>query len=65
MEIIKPFPLAELTREGVKSFVEAQKGLLDVMTKRETPRHPPKPGRKAKRMARVKEEKAQAAHAAA
>jgi hypothetical protein len=69
MEMIKPFPMApltELTREGVKSFVEAQKALMDMMMKRRgmTP-HPPKPGRTAKKTARAKEEKAQAAHAAA
>jgi hypothetical protein len=67
MEMIKPFPLvplADLTREGVKSFVEAQKALMDVMMKRrEVTAH--KPERKPKRAARTKEEKAQAAHAAA
>ena len=36
MELLKPFPfvpLAELTREGVKSYVDTQKALIDVMVK--------------------------------
>jgi hypothetical protein len=36
MEMLKPFPfvpLSDMTREGVKSFVDAQKALIDVMTK--------------------------------
>jgi len=36
LELMKPFPflpLAELTREGVKSYVDAQKALMDVMVK--------------------------------
>jgi len=28
-----PLPLADLTREGVKSYVDAQKALMDVMLK--------------------------------
>jgi hypothetical protein len=36
LEMIKPFPfipLNELTREVVKSYVDAQKSLMDVMVK--------------------------------
>jgi len=36
MELLKPFPflpLNELTREAVKSYVDAQKALMDVMVK--------------------------------
>jgi len=36
MELVRPFPfvpLAELTREGVKSYVDAQKALMDMMVK--------------------------------
>jgi hypothetical protein len=36
MELLQPFPflpLNELTREVVKSYVEAQKALMDVVTK--------------------------------
>jgi hypothetical protein len=36
LELLKPFPFVpftELTREGVKSYVDAQKALLDVMVK--------------------------------
>jgi hypothetical protein len=43
-------PLAELTREGVRSYIDAQKALMEVMVR--TPgehkraEHPAKPGRK-------------------
>jgi hypothetical protein len=36
LELLKPFPFVpftELTREGVRSYVEAQKALVDVMVK--------------------------------
>jgi hypothetical protein len=36
LEILKPFPflpVSELTREAVKSYVDAQKALMDVMVK--------------------------------
>jgi hypothetical protein len=36
LELLRPFPflpLGELTREGVKSYVDAQKELMDVMVK--------------------------------
>jgi hypothetical protein len=44
MDVFTPMPakeLADLTRQGVESFVAAQKALLDVMTKPRngTPRH--------------------------
>jgi hypothetical protein len=43
LEMIKPFPflpLKDLTREVVKSYVDAQKSLMDVMVK--TPNGAPK-----------------------
>jgi hypothetical protein len=36
LELLKPFPFVpftELTREGVKSYVDAQKALMEVMVK--------------------------------
>ena len=35
LEMLKPFPsyLGELTREGVKSYVDAQRALMDVMVR--------------------------------
>jgi hypothetical protein len=36
LELLRPFPflpLGELTREGVKNYVDAQKELIDVMVK--------------------------------
>jgi len=36
LELLRPFPflpLGELTREGVKSYVDAQKELMEVMVK--------------------------------
>jgi hypothetical protein len=36
LELLRPFPflpLGELTREGVKSYVDAQKELMNVMVK--------------------------------
>jgi hypothetical protein len=59
MELLKPFPflpLNELTREVVKSYVEAQKALMDVMIKHpngakpaeRVPRHARKPVKRAK-----------------
>jgi hypothetical protein len=64
-EVIKPLPfipLADVTRQGVKSFVEAQKSLMDVMVKKapivhETPRHVKRP--------RAHKPQAKAAHAVA
>jgi len=47
MEVFTPMPakeMADLTRQGVDSFVAAQKALLDVMTRpRRTPPPPPAP----------------------
>ena len=59
-------PLAELTREGVKSFVDAQKELMGVMIKQHNGHKPAsKPVKHARRRARgVKKEKAHAAAAA-
>lgn len=55
MELLQPFPFLpfnELTREVVKSYVEAQKALMDVMIKHpkgaETPRKPVKAAKRAK-----------------
>ncbi len=62
MKVLKPFPfipLNELTREVVKSYVDAQKALMDVMVKPtaapkvSTERRPRKPIRKAKAAAAV------------
>jgi hypothetical protein len=53
LELLRPFPflpLAELTREGVKSYVDAQKELMEVMVKpggNHKPAH--KPEHRAKR----------------
>jgi hypothetical protein len=52
-ELVRPFPfvpLAELTREGVKSYVDAQRALMDAVVK---PVAEHKPGRPAKRSARA------------
>ena len=55
LELLRPFPfvpLAELTREGVKSYVDAQKALMDVVVKPTVEhRHPGKPARRVKRHA--------------
>ena len=63
MELLQPFPflpLNELTREVVKSYVDAQKALMDVMIK-----HPNgakiaerarRPARRPVKRARAKEE---------
>jgi len=51
LELVKPFPflpLAELTREGVKSYVDAQKELMSVI-KPGAEHHAPKTEHKAKR----------------
>ena len=58
LEILKPFPflpVSELTREAVKSYVDAQKALMDVMVRppngAKTPkadRHVRRPVKKAK-----------------
>jgi hypothetical protein len=70
-ELLKPFPfvpLAELTREGVKSYVEAQKALMEVMFKpHDGHKHEAKPVRRhVKRPSRpVKKEPVEAAHAVA
>lgn len=70
-ELLKPFPfvpLAELTREGVKSYVEAQKALMAVVFKpHEGHKQEAKPVRRhVKRPARpVMKEPVEAAHAVA
>lgn len=57
LELVRPFPflpLAELTREGVKSYVDAQKAVMDMMVKPATvhkPEHHKKPARAKKRTA--------------
>jgi hypothetical protein len=58
LELLKPFPflpLAELTREGVKSYVDAQRALMNVIRPMAEHKYPGKPaagvrrpGRKAK-----------------
>jgi hypothetical protein len=61
MEMVKPFPfipLNELTRDVVKSYVDAQKSLMDVMVKAPNGAKPVehrtrKPGRRAKAAAAV------------
>ena len=56
LELIKPFPfvrVAELTRKGVKGYVDSQKALMDVMLKHRTGhKHEAKPVHRAKRAAR-------------
>jgi hypothetical protein len=53
VELLRPFPflpLAELTREGVKSYVDAQKALMDAVVKPVGEhKHPPKPPRRTKK----------------
>jgi hypothetical protein len=54
LELLRPFPflpLAELTREGVKSYVDAQKELMDVMVRAGEQKRPHKPEHRAKRKA--------------
>ena len=55
LELVKPFPfvrLAELTRNGVKGFVDAPKVLMDLMLKqRTTHKHKVAPMHRAKRAA--------------
>ena len=55
LELIKPFPfvrVAELTRKGVKGYVDSQKALMDVMLKPRTGhKHEAKPVHRAKRVA--------------
>jgi hypothetical protein len=51
LKLVKPFPflpLADLTREGVKSYVDAQKELMSVI-KPAPEHHAPKTEHKAKR----------------
>jgi hypothetical protein len=64
-ELLRPFPflpLAELTREGVKSYVDAQRALMDVVVKPTTEhKYPGKPARRAKRPARAHKAAAAAA----
>ena len=63
LELFRPFPflpLAELTREGVKSYVDAQKELMGVMVKPGSEhKHAHKPEHRAKRSPK----KAAVAHA--
>jgi hypothetical protein len=58
LELLKPFPflpVSELTREAVKSYVDAQKALMDVMVKApngakasaKAEHHTRRPGKKA------------------
>jgi hypothetical protein len=67
-ELLKPLPfvgLADLTREGVRSYVDAQKALMDVMLKPSNGhKREAKPERRGRRPARsVKPEVMQQAHA--
>lgn len=51
MKLVKPFPfppLNELTHEVVKSYVDAQKALMDVVVKSPAAKGPRRPTRKAK-----------------
>lgn len=62
MNLMTPLPLvpfADITREGVKSYVDAQKALVDVMLhphngKKHEPTHHKKPATKAKAKAKAK-----------
>jgi hypothetical protein len=61
--LLRPFPflpLAELTREGVKSYVDAQKELMDVMVKNNGAH---KPAHKTEHRAKRSPKKAAAAAA--
>ena len=56
MELLRPFPflpIAELTREGVKSYVDAQKALMDAVVRPTEHKHPEKPIRRKKPVARA------------
>lgn len=57
LELLRPFPflpLGELTREGVKSYVDAQKSLMEMMVKPAGDhKHPGKPARQVRRPVRV------------
>ena len=72
IELVKPFsfvPLAELTRDGVKSYVDAQKALMDVMLKTRNGhkvenKSKSKPVRHARRPVRAVKGELHAAHAA-
>jgi hypothetical protein len=68
MELLRPFPFVpfrELTREAVKSYVDAQKALMNVMAKPVAERaRPEKPGRRAKRPVRAARKAAAAAASA-
>jgi hypothetical protein len=62
LEVIKPFrllPMANITGEGVKKFVDAEKAMIDSMIKPNAPEH------RAKRARPRKGAAAKAAHAAA
>ena len=69
MEMLKPFPfvpLSDMTKEGVKSFVDAQKSLMDVMLKPKTAaKHETKTARRGKRPVRAAKGEAHTAHAVA
>jgi hypothetical protein len=64
LELLRPFPflpLTELTREGVKSYVDAQKALMDIVVKPVVEhKHPDKPVH-ARKTARARKVKAAAA----
>jgi len=60
LEMLKPFPfvpIGELTREGVKSYVDAQRALMDVMVrptvehKRAAGKHPVRHATRPKKVA--------------
>jgi hypothetical protein len=68
VELLKPFPFvpfAELTREGVKSYVAAQKALMDVMLKHRSEKREVKTVHHAKQARRPPKKAAMAAHAVA
>ena len=65
LELLRPLPVGQLMREGVKSYVDAQKALMDVMLKHRGGRkHEVKAARRAKRPPRPVRKHAAAAAAA-
>jgi len=64
LELVKPFPflpITELMSEGVKSYVNAQKALMEVMAKPATEHKHTKAEHRARRTPRAKKAKAAAA----
>ena len=66
MNMLTPFPfipIPDLTREGVKNFVSAEKALIDTVMHRPEPKRTPKSAKARKRPARTIKVKMEPAHA--